>query len=212
VSTDYVVRQGDCIASIGADYGFLPKTIWNHPANAELKQRREFENVLLPGDIVVIPDKVLRHENRPTDNRHVFVRKGVPEKLEVVLLDDAGLPRANLFYVVTIDGRSVPGNTDAEGRLRISIPPNARQGHLLVRDGQLEEEYPLQLGHLDPITEITGVQARLSNLGFDCGSERGESGPKTMQAIRQFQESAGLEPTGELDNITREKLKIAHGS
>lgn len=207
---EYVVRQGDCISSIAAEHGFLPDTIWNHFSNAALKKQRKDPNILMRGDVVVIPDKTLRYEERPTDARHVFVRRGVPEKLQLVLLDDTGFPRPNVPYTTIIDGKLHEGSTDGEGRLVLSIPPNAKEGRLIVREG--EEEYPLDLGHLDPVTEISGVQARLSNLGLDCGSEDGELCEKTVSAIRRFQESVGLEPTGELDDETRRDLLKAHGS
>src|SRR5262245_42749248 len=71
----YEVEQGDCIASIAARFGYLWQTIWNAPANAEIKRIRKDPNVLLPGDRVVLPDKLLRHEACDTEKRHRFVRK-----------------------------------------------------------------------------------------------------------------------------------------
>ncbi len=210
--TEYVVRQGDCISSIAAENGFLPDTLWNHPANAELKRKRDNPNILFEGDIVVIPDKDLKQESRPTNQRHQFRRKGVPEKLHLILLDDCGVPRKNVPYILTIGGTVHTGSTDADGAIKVPIPPNVRDGHLTLRDGGVEEDYPLQLGHLNPLKEISGVQMRLTNLGFDCSSEEGTLGPQTIDAIRRFQEQRGLEVTGELNDTMLQKLKLAHGS
>jgi len=38
---EHQVQQGDCINSIGLQYGFFPNTLWNHPDNAELKSLLE---------------------------------------------------------------------------------------------------------------------------------------------------------------------------
>ncbi|MBM3790325.1 MAG: hypothetical protein FJW35_08240 [Acidobacteria bacterium] len=59
---EHVVRQGDCAASPAAEYGHFWQTIRNHPSNAELKRRRTDPNVLYPGEVILLPDKVLREE------------------------------------------------------------------------------------------------------------------------------------------------------
>lgn len=211
--SQHVVRQGDCISSIAAEHGFHPDTIWNDPANAELKKTRKNPNVLYEGDVVVVPDPRLKEESRPSDQRHKFVHKGVPELLCIVLVDEYDEPRKNVRYTLTIDGlHTRQGTTDGDGQLKEPISPNARQGRLIVGEGEDQEEYALDLGHLDPVTEISGVQMRLWNLGYDCGPPDGVHGPRTIDAIKKFQLQRGLTASGELDDATRQKLVEIHGS
>lgn len=207
----HLVRQGECLSSIAYQYGFAPDTIWNHPDNAGLKEKRADRHLLYPDDVVQIPDKEERQASCATDARHRFVRKGVPEMLQIVLLDRDDQPRASLAYVLTIDGTSWEGVTDSDGCLKQSILPNARQGSLLLH-AEIEEEYVLQLGYLDPHTETSGIQARLANLGFDCGPIDGEFGPRTNSALAQFQRANDLRPTGEADAETINCLVQRYGS
>ena len=83
---EHEITHGDCIDSIALRYGFFPDTLWNHSANADLKQLRKDPNVLFPGDKLVIPDLQLREENGATEKRHRFRRKGVPAKLHLRFL------------------------------------------------------------------------------------------------------------------------------
>jgi hypothetical protein len=208
---NYVVQQGDCISSIAAEHGLLPDKIWNHPDNAELKRERENRNILFEGDVVVIPEIEIREETRPTDQRHKFLRKGVPEKLKIVLLDERDLPRKNLRYVLKVDGKFREGITKGDGSLEETIDPQAKRASLIVFDGEITEEHELKLGHLDPLTQPSGIQMRLSNLGFDCPVS-GQMDEATAQAIMEFQEQRGLKVTGEMDDSTRNKLKEVYGS
>jgi peptidoglycan hydrolase-like protein with peptidoglycan-binding domain len=72
--------------------------------------------------------------------------------------------------------------------------------------------YELRLGHLDPVAEISGVQARLLNLGIYGGPVDGEMNPEFEAAIRVFQERNGLQPTGKLDDQVKSWAERAHGS
>jgi hypothetical protein len=212
VPIEHIVQQGDCISSIAAQYGFTPETIWDFPANSELKQKRQNGNVLFEGDVVVVPDKTLREESRPTDQKHKFLREGIPEMLKIILRDARAIPRKNLPYILVVDGVRSEGKTNQDGLLEEPIPPDAREGRLIVGVGENRETYTLKLGHLDPVTEVSGAQMRLNNLGIDCGPEDGELNPKTVEAIKLFQGQHKLDATGELDDATRQKLLEVHGS
>jgi len=206
--SDYIVKQGDCLSSIAAKYGLFWEKIWNHPKNAQLREKRKDPYILYPGDVIFIPEKEDKEEAVATGQKHRFRRKGVPEKLELILCLE-GEPRRNEDYELQIDGKLIRGKTDGQGKVSISIPPGTRQGKLiLIKTG---EEFNLDLGHLDPITEITGVQARLANLGFDV-EVSGKWDERSKEALRQFQKSNNLNPTGEVDETTRNKLKEVHGS
>ena len=208
---EYVVQQGDCVSSIAAEHGLLPETIWNDPANADLKKKRDNGNILYPGDVITIPDIRIREETRPTTQRHVFKRKGVPEKFKIILLDDRDLPRKGLKYVLVIDGERREGTTKGDGSIEEPISPKAQSGMLTIYDGAHVEQHPLKLGHLDPLTEVSGVQMRLSNLGYDCPTD-GELNDATVEAILAFQQEHTLEPTGKITDEMRSKLKQAYGS
>lgn len=204
---EYIVKQGDCLSSIADKYGLFWEKIWNHPQNAKLKEKRKDPNILYPGDVIYIPDKEEKEETASTGQKHCFRRKGVPEKLELTLCLE-GEPRRNEDYELKINGKLIKGKTDGEGKVSISIPPGARRGKLiLIKTG---EELDLELGHLDPVTEITGVQARLANLGYDV-EVSGKWDEKSKEAMKFFQKQIGLEPSGEIDDITRDKLKKVYG-
>jgi hypothetical protein len=209
---EYVVDQGECLSSIAYENGFLPETIWNDPGNASLKAGRKDPNVLLPGDKLHIPSPRVREESCATDNQHQFVLKGVREVLRVVLLDSDGNPRSSLRYTIKIKGqRPKSGTTGGDGIVEAPILPNAREGELIVHSKDGTEKYELDLGAIDPVSTVSGVQARLNNLGFLCGKVDDILGPKTGNALRKFQDSRNLPATGELDDATRNALLSEHG-
>src|SRR2546422_4811278 len=145
---EHKVEQGDCLSSIAFQYGFFPATVWDDPANAKLKALRKDPNVLLPGDIVIVPDKRPKRMSVATNQVHPFRRKGVPERLRLQLLV-AGKPRANEPYKLDIDGSVISGTTDGDGMVVEWIPPDAKHCRLILEDGA--EEYDLDLAHLDPL-------------------------------------------------------------
>ena len=207
----YTVAPGDCIDSIGFDHGLHWDTIWKDTHNRQLRELRKNPNILLPGDEVYIPNICVRKESRPTDQTHTFVRRGVPSTLSIVLRDRAGNPRPNTPYVLVIDSAHTSGKTDGEGTLRFTVPSNAKRGSLRVEGPAGQEVYPLLLGNVDPIDTCSGVQERLTNLGFYVGSPTGEMDESTRQAIRDFQEFHNLPVSGQVDQATQDKLKSEFG-
>ena len=205
---EYKVRQGDSIVSLAQDYGLLPETIWNHPANQELKRRRKDMNVLMPGDVVIIPDKEIKSVSVPVDQKHVFCCTG-NRALYRLQVFDFEEPRAGQHYRLVIDNtHTYTGTTDKSGTLEHYVPANARQGELVI--GEDQAQLTIRFGHLDPIDEISGIQKRLMNLGFYDAEANGEFDNHTEEALKRFQRRFGLTVTGTADNATISKLEEMH--
>jgi len=212
---DHKVEDGECISSIAHKYGMLPDTIWNDPANAELKSKRKTPNVLMAGDTVVIKDLEKKEAACSTGGRHRFSKKkGTGSVLKLVIEDEEMKPRANVKFVIAIGGTITSGSTDGSGRINHPVPPNARSGRLVVGDaakGEDLQEYDLVLGGLDPIDTMTGVQQRLRNLGFYHGTVDGKNGTLTKEAIANYQAAHDIKTTGKPDDSTRQKMQEEHG-
>lgn len=204
---DYTVGNSDSIPSIAKDKGFFWKTIWNHPNNAQLKALRKDPNQLFTGDKVFIPELEQKEESRATEALHEFRRKGDPVKFKIQLRK-MGKPRKNEDYVLKVASKLIEGATDAEGKIETFIPGNAKSAVLTLKGGH--EEHHLSISRLDPIEELTGVQQRLNNLGFHCGSIDGKLKSKTKRAISEFQAKHLLPMTGEADAATMAALKQLH--
>jgi hypothetical protein len=201
----YVVQQGDCLSSIAEQCGMLPDTLWN--ANPDLKSKRKNANALLPGDVLVIPDRQVKQHPAATDQLHQFVRKGVPTKFRLIL-ERYQQPIADKSYVLVIDGRQYQGTTASNGLLEVDLPANAQSGTVYVPDEQIE--YDLSFGCVDPLDQVSGAQARLQNLGYYHGDVDGEMNDDFREALQYFQSDYGLEVTGEVDADTEEKLLSQH--
>jgi hypothetical protein len=208
---NHTVKQGNCIESIAFEKGLFWETVWNDSQNAELKRKRKNPNALFPGDKVFVPEKREKEVSGATEKIHRFRRKGVPSRIHVVVKKE-GKPRSNEPYTLEIDGELFSGTTNAQGEVKRPILPNAKLARLIVGEGDAAEKFELKLGYVNPITEVSGVQHRLNNLGFHCGQPDGKMSPRTIEAIEAFQEMAGLPVTGEIDQATRDALESKHGS
>lgn len=57
--------------------------------------------------------------------------------------------------------------------------------------------------------QLIDIQSALARLKFYDGSIDGVAGPKTRAAIEQFQQQAGLEPTGKIDPLLIDAIRTA---
>lgn len=202
--TEHTIAQGDCVSSIAFDHGLLPETVWMDPGNAALRELRKDMHVLLPGDVLVVPDLREREETRPSDKSHKFRRKGVPEKVQLQFFDEADEPVANCPCTVVVDEVEQKLRTDGDGRIELKILPGAQRATVRFDTEKAEWKelaYEFQLGGLDPVTEDSGVVQRLQNIG--CLGE----GEALEDGIRAFQRKEGLEETGRMDEQTRSRLQ-----
>ncbi|MFN0106173.1 MAG: peptidoglycan-binding protein [Bryobacteraceae bacterium] len=202
-----VTVPGDSIPSIAHDAGHFWETVWNHPDNSELKSKRKNPNILAPGDEVTVPPIRVKDFSCATDTRHSFKRKGVPAKLKMQLFL-LGEPRRNEPYTLILDDEIIRGTTDGDGNIEHYIKPNSKGGVLKLNGGK--EEYPVRVGHLNPIDTTSGAKQRLNNLGYYCGDESDDESDKFKESVVQFQGDQGLEQTGRLDDTTRGEIESLH--
>lgn len=209
----HTAAQDECINSIAAQYGFFWNTVWNHANNAALRAKRKDPNVLMPGDVVYVPDKQPKKESAATDQVHKYRLKGIPVPLKLRLLEN-GQPRTGVPYRLTVGPVTREGTIGGDGLISVMVMPDVPAGKLLLypNDEKLREEYQVLVRRLDPVTELSGVQGRLENLGFYRGPVDGNPSPETESAVKTFQSSRGLPESGQADTATQAALLAAHGA
>jgi putative peptidoglycan binding protein/LysM domain-containing protein len=215
MGTPYTVKQGDCLASIAKSFGFSDwRKIYDDPANAEFKKKRPNPNLIFAGDRLTIPDKNPKEVSRDASAQHVFKVKTKKTKVRLKLKNQDDQCFDGKKYKLEVGGRTFQGTTGGDGLVEHEIPADAVDGKLtLWLDADTSKPgllWALKLGHLDPVDEATGAQARLKNLGFDPGKIDGIVGPKTKAAIGAFQLLHGLQVSSTLDAATRSRLQQLH--
>lgn len=226
----YTVRQGDYLAKIARAHGFSRwQTIYDHSGNKSFRNRRPDPNLICPGDQVFIPDNPPRQASVAASQRrkfklrrqvtlvHLVLRNGIDENPLPILRYELAAGRETFGRRSTdaAVGAFDPRNLDAGKVFEKLAHPAARATlKIWLADAQAAQPdfaYTLLLGHLDPVEEITGVQARLKSLGFDCGAVDGVCGPRTEAALKSFQSRYGLPADGQPDRLTQLKLEELYG-
>lgn len=209
----HVITQGECIGKIAEYYGFFPATLWNHEANATLKEHRHDNMyVLLENDKVVIPKRRQKTVMVETGKQLTIERKGVPESLHIRFLNSDETPKAGVPYLLSLTTsqgdplNEISSTTDDQGFVSQSVPPSVTRATIVLNPGPDAETHVFNIGYVNPIDTVSGWQARLNSLGYNCGAEDNELGEKTEMAIRLFQQSRQLADSGVMDETTRTAL------
>ncbi len=214
MAEQHTVKKGDTMISIAAEKNFASwEAIWGHPSNARLREQRKDPQVLAEGDVVNIPDPKERAYPIETNKVHTFTVKTLKAWFRIVARDDKGAPLANCRFQLDVGGKLRGGYTDASGVIELQIDPKAKEGKLTVHvsdDPKDSYTWNVKLGHLDPIDKVSGVKARLTNLGFVCGEINDQEDDKYKDAVRNFQIVYRLPLTGEVDDAMRSMLLALH--
>jgi len=210
-TTPHEVKQGECIETIAHRAGLPWEVVWNHPSNASLKSLRKNPNVLSPGDVVNIPDMSAQPFSIETGKTHTFaLARAETTRIDVVFAY-AGKPRANEDCIVKVPGLDdISATTKDDGRLALDLPAETKRVTVCMKSDGLTFEF--DLGYIDPIVTIAGVQGRLRALGYSCGRDSGVLGMATRQAIFRFRKDQGLAASTELNDELRAKLEEAFGA
>jgi hypothetical protein len=207
------IEQGDYLATIAHEAGFPDwQPIWDAAENQALRDAGRSPDCLLPGDKVFVPDRTPKDTKVSPGKRYQATVQRGALKLRVALRDFLGNPRKGAACTVTVDGNARDLTAGDDGVVEVPIEPGATSGELKVGDDVFE----LAIGHLDPITERTGVIARLRNLGYLTDTEgdgMDDVDPDALRfAVELFQARSKLPiGGGDLESIA-DALEAAHGS
>ena len=216
MATTHEVKPGEYLTQIALKYGFKdPRTVWDHGGNAELRKKRESQNVLNPGDLVFIPDRDVKEEARVTDKRHRFQVSPPRLKLRIVLEDMYEKPIASADCTLIVEGERHKLTTDARGKIEVDIPPTASTGTLIVQTSETALDdiaIPVRIGDLNDADLVSGQKQRLANLGYFTGTvdEKKDQGFKL--AVEEFQCDHDLKVDGDCGKLTQARLRAVHGS
>lgn len=213
----HTVAQGETLTRIARQYKYSSwKKIYEHPDNAEFRTLRENPDIIFPGDKIIIPDIEPKKMSARAGKSYTFCIK--KEKEMLLLNIGAGLetPLEGKRAVLKAGGQKVSALLDKDGLLEVELPdeyePNGSVELFLDENSdQPSHIFELELGTLDPIEELSGIQARCNALGFDCGVVDGIMGSKTREGVEEFQEAYELEVDGEPGPKTQAKLKEVYG-
>jgi hypothetical protein len=213
----HVARQGETGAKIAWKHGFADvSVIWQHPDNRELAKARTNPNVLRPGDKLTIPPHKVAVFKLAAEQETTIRARLPTQRLHLKIELEIGEPASSARYELTFREdrklRRRTGTTDGAGVLDEEVPFRAKQLHLRLwpKDSKGKNDclrLELGLGHLDPVEDLAGVQARLENLGFHCGEEDGELGPCTQVALRRFRAEHKIEEEDLMGPATLKRLQ-----
>lgn len=208
----YVVRQGDHLVGLAARFGFDAEEVWQHADNEELREARPNPQVLSPGDILFIPEA--EAEPLPlevhTTNRYAAPQSRI--RLGISLRGAGNEPLANEPYRLEGIPRPVSGTTDGEGFITDTLPAHTRSVRVVLPNLN-DHTFLLQVGHLNPTDEPSGLEAQLRGLGYlPTLAGIDEHHPRVadpdadaealVSALRAFQRDHDIEETGEPDAAT----------
>jgi hypothetical protein len=206
----YTVRQGDHLVGLADRFGFDPDEVWSHPKNEPTRTaRKDDPHMLLPGDILYLPDPEASWlaVNVGQTNSFVVEEHTVAVRCQFVV---NGAPLKGEPYTVT--GADVtPGSLDGDGVF--SAEADASVVALTISFPKRNEAYVLQVGHLDPPDTPSGQRMRLGMLGlYGAGAYSCCDDERDLEfGIRRFQHTQDLPLTGAWDEATSTKMMARFG-
>jgi LysM repeat protein len=215
--TDYTVQPGDCLSSIAAAHGFADwRTLYDNDSNADFRKLRPDPNVINPGDVLKIPDVDPVAHQVQTGKAYTFVVKRPRTVLRLALeVNEA------TNYELTCGDQTFSGSVSDASPFEHPIPVGATEAQLSIWPASAASPagkdapgarttWSLQVGHLNPIEEPSGVLGRLMNLGYYDGDLNQADEAARTGAVRRFQLASKLDATGQLDDSTRSALLKRH--
>ncbi|MGR3983447.1 PGRP and LysM peptidoglycan-binding domain-containing protein [Pseudoalteromonas sp. 1181_04] len=218
MTQQHTVAQGETLLRIAREYGYKTSTaLYNHPSNAEFRALRPDPNLIYPGDVITIPPKKEKFMPLRANSLNTFVVQNEKEYFRLQVSYDDGDDITGKRVVLNIGSQTIDTVLQSDGLIEVELNNNdALTGNvdLYLKAGETTptKSFAVQIGNLDPIDTLSGVQGRCNLLGFDCGKVDGINGAKTKAGVKGFQFVHGLEVDAIAGEKTKAKLKQVYGS
>lgn len=210
-STNHTASGDEDIPEIASKKGFRnPSFVFDAPDNEQLRTDRPNLNQLAKDDAIKIPSKEALPMRLDSGQLHPLTLASRPVEKLRIQLEVEGPFR----YELRVGSSTFTGSGEGSTLLEHEVSVQSKTGKLTIKLGErapfTELKWDLKLAALEPVVTDKGLQARLMNLWFDPQGVDGQIGKNTKAAITAFQTFAGLEPTGEADDTTRQELEKRH--
>jgi hypothetical protein len=159
----YVIKRGDFLALLAHQFGFDADTVWNDPANDDLRKIRTDPNILAPTDVLYIPDppdEPVTHALTMGSTNSFTVT--VPTMNVTFVFADPSC--ASQPYTVQELPDLTGMSSDSSGSITFTTPIDI--GMFTVEFTGAGLSFTCGVGYLDPINTFSGVIQRLQNLGY----------------------------------------------
>lgn len=211
----WTVRQGETLATIASAHGFTdPGVLWNLAENQSLAAAGRTPATLAPGDSLFIPDLKTRQLSVGPETRRAVTVKTRPVRLRLTLQRLGGKPVAGTPVTLKFGDSTTSLTTDGEGGLEVPLEEGAEAGELVLGGAETalaRVRIPVLVGHLDPVTVITGQEARLNSLGYRAGTAGDPGALPFRSAVEEFQCDERLVVDGVCGPKTQDRLVKVHG-
>ncbi len=210
-SSNHTASGDEDLPEIVAKLGFRdPIPVYQFGENEQLVKDRPNMNQLAKDDAIKIPAKDAEPKRLDAGQLHAIQLAARPVERLRIQLNVEGVFR----YELMVGTSPFRGSGEGPTLIEHEVPVVAKTGHLKIKLGESppfrELEWDVKMAAIEPVITDRGLQARLSNLGFDPQGVDGKIGKKTKAAITAFQRFVELEPTGEADEATRTELERRH--
>ncbi len=207
---NHITAAGEWIGSIAVASGNRSwKTVWNHPRNAGLRARRD-PNLLVPGDSIWVPPVNVKSESTPSATTNKLILSTPQDKL-VIRFTRITRYVSNfgpIKYTLEVGKNKQAGILNADGdQIEATLSLDVTEATLTINGGSAT----LQIGKLTPRSRLDGMQARMTNLGWDVGPIDNVNGPRTKRGTKGFQAFYKISVDGDIGNQTRSKAKEVYG-
>ncbi len=214
----HVIKQGESLGSIAKDYN-LPSgmALYEHESNKAFRELRKNPNIIYPGDEINIPESKDFEIKIDTGRAHkIMAMRKKPDYFRLKIQDSEGQVWAGKRVCLKLARYEIDTEVGEDGLIEIELKSPIKESGKL--DVYLDPESPdpthsfeVMVGYLDPIDTVSGLQARLNQLGFDAGVVDGISGQQTKTATKAFQSANELDVDGIAGPKTRAKLEEVYG-
>lgn len=210
----YVIQQGDYLAKLAFRLGFDANAVWNAPENRALRDLRPSSDLLQPGDILQVPPPSPAGPSLTSGTSNEYAAEVPTVDVALLMQDPEGTilkdePCEIAGLAAGAGGSPTPETTDGEGVLALKVPVTLRE--IEVHLPRLNVTLHVLVGDMDPENERSGVQKRLQNMGYGYFDPDVDPDEALAGAVRAFQASNGLEPSGQVDDATRKAIRESYG-